>query len=141
MNVVIKSVDHAPDDLYGQLPLRARLLRPIAKSDPSNSFRTASGEYWLAELTPPVSWTEDGVARTIRHLVLAARWEGTAIRPGAKLPAGIAYVIDDGVVSSESFDLTRARYAAIGMARVSGPSVWSKLRRLWNGFASRGRQA
>jgi hypothetical protein len=131
MNVVITSVDHAPDDLDGQLPLRARLLGRIAKRDPSNSFRSASGEYWLAALTAPVSWTDDGVTRTICHLVLAARWQGTAIFPGATLPVGIAYVIDDSVVSSESFDLTRATYVAIGMARVSGPSAWSKIKGLW----------
>lgn len=127
----INSVDHAPDDLYRQLPLRGRLLRTIARQDRSNEFRTASGDYWLAELVTPLSWSKDGVTRTIRHLLLAARWEGTAIGPGVELPVGIAYVVDDAVLSSASFDLTRAEYVAIGMARVSGPSIWSKLRSVW----------
>jgi len=138
VNIRIDSVDHAPDDLYRQTPLRGRLLRTIAKHDRSDRFRTASGDYWLAELGTPLSWTRDGATRTIRHLVLAARWEGTSIQPGAKLPVGIAYVVDDSLLSSESFDLTQAEYVAIGMAKVSGPPFWSKVwTRLFRSRASR----
>ena len=126
MNIRIDSVDHAPDDLYRQTPLRGRLLRTIAKHDRSDRFRSASADYWLAELRTPLSWTRDGVTRTIRHLVLAARWERTSIQPGATLPVGIAYVVDEALLSSESFDLTQAEYVAIGMAKVSGPPFWSK---------------
>ena len=128
VDIVIDSVDHAPDDLYGQIPLRGQLVRTIAKQDRTDRFRTASGDYWLAELRTPLSWTRDGVTRTIRHLVLAARWEGTSIQPGATIPVGIAYVVDDSVLSSPSFDFTQAEYVAIGMAKVSGPSsFWSKV--------------
>jgi hypothetical protein len=95
VNIRIDSVDHAPDDLYRQTPFRGRLLRTIAKHDRSDRFRTASADYWPAELGTPLSWTKDGATRTIRHLVLAARWEGTSIQPGAKLPVGIAYVVED----------------------------------------------
>jgi hypothetical protein len=125
VKIRINSVDHAPDDLYEQMPLRGRLLRTIAKHDQTDVFRTASGDYWLAELDTPLSWSKDGVTRTIGHLVLAPRWEGTSIRPGATLPVGIAYVVDDAVLSSASFDLTQAEYAAIGMAKVSKRSFWS----------------
>ena len=127
MNIRITSVDHAPDDLDSQVPVRGRLLRTIGKNDRSDRFRTASGDYWLAELNTPLSWTTGGVTRTIRHLVLAARWEGTSIQPGAKLPVGIAYVVDESVLSSESFNLTQVEYVAIGMAKVSGPPLWSKI--------------
>jgi hypothetical protein len=138
VNICINSVDHAPDDLYKQTPLRGRLLRTIAKRDRSDRFRTASAVYWLAEVSAPLSWTRDGVTHTIRHLVLAARWEGTSIEPGAKLPVGIAYVVDDSLLSSESFDLTQAEYVAIGMAKVSGPPFWSKVwSRLFRRPASR----
>ena len=138
MNIRIDSVDHAPDDLYGQTPLRGRLLRTIASRDRSDRFRTASAVYWLAELSAPLSWTRDGVTQAIRHLVLAARWEGTSIEPGAKLPVGIAYVVDDSLLSSESFDLTQAEYVAIGMAKVSGPPFWSSVwSRLFRSRASR----
>ena len=127
MNIRIHSVDHAPDDLYSQTPLRGRLLRTITKNERSDRFRAASGDYWLAALGTPLSWTKDGVTRTIRHLVLAARWEGTAIQPGAKLPVGIAYVLDDSLLSSESFDLTQVEYVAIGMAKVSEAPFWSRV--------------
>lgn len=128
MDILIHSVDHAPDDLYGQTPLRGRLLRKIAKQDRPDQFRTASGDYWLAELGTPLSWTKDGVTRTIRHLVLAARWEGTSIQPGAKLPVGIAYVVDDSLLSSQSFDFAQVEYVAIGMAKVSRTSsFWSQV--------------
>jgi hypothetical protein len=119
VNFVIRSVDHAPDDLDGQLPLRGRLLRTIAKSDRPDVFRSASGEYWLAELRTPLSWTIAGATRTIRHLVLAPRWQGTSIRRGAKLPVALAYVLDDAVLSAETFDSTQTEYVAIGMAKVA----------------------
>jgi len=40
---------------------------------------------------------------------------------------GIAYVLDDSLLSSESFDLSQAEYVAIGMAKVCGPPYWSKV--------------
>jgi len=113
LNVVIRSVDHAPDDLDDQLPIRARLVRMLSGTD------TRGRNYWLAQLKTPISWTKDGVTRTIHHLLLAARWEGTSIEPGAKIPVNIAYVTNDAVLSSEVLDLAHAEYVAIGMAKVS----------------------
>ena len=112
MDFLIKSVDHAPDDLYEQTPLRGRLLRKIA-GPPRRP------EYWLAELRTPVAWTNDGVTRTIRQLILAARWEGTSIGPGAKIPVNISYVTDEAVLESEAFDSAQVAYVAIGMIKVS----------------------
>ena len=120
VNIVIKSVDHAPDDLGTQTPLRGRLLRTIAGHNRSNC--------WLVELRTPVSWTTDGATRTIRHLVVWARWQGTSIGPGAALPVGIAYVIDDSIFQSTSFDSAQAEYVAIGFAKVGwSSSIWSRL--------------
>jgi hypothetical protein len=116
VNIVINSVDHAPEDLYGQTPIRARLIRKLAGSD------RRGRDYWLAELASPISWTKDGAARTINHLVVAARWEGTSIQPGATLPVNIAYVTNDSVLSSEVLDLGHTEYVAIGMAKISGSS-------------------
>jgi hypothetical protein len=120
VNIIINSVDHAPDDLYGQTPIRARLVRMLAGSD------RRGRHYWLAELETPISWTKDGAERAINHLVVAARWEGTSIQPGATLPVNIAYVTNDSVLSSEVLDLGHTEYVAIGMAKISGwsPSVW-----------------
>lgn len=118
----IVSVDHAPDDLYGQLPLRGRLLRKVA-GPPRRP------EYWLAELRTPVFWTTDGATRPIRHLVLAARWQDTSIGFGAKIPVNISYVTDDAVLESESFEPAQVAYVAIGMIEVSRAAyLW---RRLW----------
>ena len=123
VNFLISSVDHEPDDLSAQLPLRGRLLRTIV-GPPRRP------EYWLAELAAPVSWTRNGVTRAIRRLVLAARWEGTVIGRGAKIPVNIWYVLDDSVLGSESFEPSQAEYVAIGMVKVSGTPLWWL--RLWS---------
>jgi hypothetical protein len=122
VKIQIASVDHAPDDLCGQLPLRGRLLRRIA-GPPRRP------EYWLAELRTPLSWTSDGVTRTIRHVVLAARWQGTSIGPGARIPVNISFVTDHAVLESESFDSAQVEYVAIGMIRISRAGYF--WRRLW----------
>jgi hypothetical protein len=120
VDIVIKSVDHAPEELDAQTPVRGRLLRQIAGHD--------RPDCWLVELGTPLSWTQEGVTRTIRHLVLWVRWEGTSIRPGATLPVGIAYVIDDALLESKSFGVAQAEYVAIGLAKVSWTSsLWSRL--------------
>ena len=124
MNIVIKSIDHAPDDLYGQLPIRARLLRPLAGTD--RKGRTC----WLAQLATPVSWTRDGVARSIDHVVVAARWQGTSIEAGAEIPVNISYVTNDALLSSDVLDLGHTEYVAIGMAKISeSPSFFERLAR------------
>jgi hypothetical protein len=128
MNVLVHSVDHEPDDLGPQLPLRGRLLQRIA-GPPRRP------EYWLAELCTPVSWTMDGVSREVRYLVLAARWQGTSIGAGGHLPVNIWYVTDDAVVEADSFESSQAEYVAIGMARISPLPMWWL--RMWT-FVSTG---
>ena len=120
MKFRIRSLDHEPDDLTAQLPLRGRLLRRIA-GPPRRP------EYWLAELDAPVTWRQDEVTRTIRHLILTGRWQGGSIGPGAKLPVNIWYVLDDAVLRADSFDESHATFAAIGMAKVSRTSLWASL--------------
>ena len=125
MNFVIRSVDHAPDDLDRQLPIRGRLVRMLDGID------TRGRPYWLAELSKPISWTTDGGTRTVRHLLIAARWVGTSIQPGAKIPVNINYVINDAQLTSEQLQLAHTEYVAIGMAKISRP--WSVLRFLRRG--------
>ena len=120
MKFRIRSVDHEPDDLPAQLPLRGRLLRKIA-GPPRRP------EYWLAELDAPVTWRQDEVTRTIRHLILTGRWESGSIGPGANLPVNIWYVLDDAVLRADSFDEPQATFAAIGMAKIKRPSLWARL--------------
>lgn len=115
MRFTISSVDHEPDDLPSQIPFRGRLVRQIAGPD--------RPDYWLAELERPLSWLTEGGTRTIRHLLLKARWANTAIQAGAKIPVGICYVIDDAVLSASSFTPAQAVYVAIGMVKVARRSV------------------
>jgi hypothetical protein len=115
VNIVIRSVDHAPDDLYDQIPIRARLVRRLEGAD------SRGRSYWLAELRTPIAWSNDGVPRTVNHVLLAARWQGTSLEPGAKVPVNIAYVTNDAVLSSAGLDLSHAAYVAIDMAKVSRP--------------------
>jgi len=110
MKITIHSVDYAPDDLYGQVPIVARLTREMPGDD--------RPDYWLGELAKPLSWSTPEGTRTIRHIVVAARLVGTRIEPGAELPVGIAYVTDGSQVTETRFDLNKAAYVAIGMATV-----------------------
>lgn len=123
VNIVLKSVDYAPDDLYGQIPIKAHLVRMLVGSD------RRGRDYWLVELATPISWTKERSAHVISHLLVAARWEGTSIQPGALLPVNIAYVTNDAILSSDVLDLSHAEYVAIGMAKISGStSFWGRLR-------------
>ena len=119
--IVIKSVDHAPDDLDEQLPIRGRLVRRLAGRD------RRGRDCWLAELVTPISWTNDGIVRTITHLVVAARWEGTSIEPGAKIPVNVSYVTNDAILSSVVFDSSHTEFVAIGTAKIQS-SFWTRLR-------------
>jgi hypothetical protein len=125
VKIVIKSVDHAPDDLYDQIPIKGRLVRMLVGKD------RRGRDYWLVELATPIWWTTDGLKHVIHHLLVAARWEGTSIQPGALLPVNISYVTNDAVLLSEVLDLGHAEYVAIGMAKISrSSSLWRKLCRI-----------
>jgi hypothetical protein len=117
VNFVIPFVDHEPEDLRGQLPVRGRLLRKIG-GPPKRT------EYWLGQLVVPVSWTTDGVTRTIRYVILTARWEGTVLGPGAKLPVNLWYVIDDAVTGRAAFEDSQAQFVAIGTVMLSKLPIW-----------------
>ena len=110
MRITIDSVDYAPDDLYHQVPIVARLTRQVPGDD--------RPDYWLGELARPLSWSTPNGNRTISHIVVAARWVGTSIEAGAQLPVGIAYVTDGKQLDEDRLDMKKASYVAIGMARV-----------------------
>ncbi len=111
MNVKVTSVDYAPDELYGQTPFTARILRQIPGPD--------RPDYLLAELAQPLSWQRDATTISVSHLVLCARWVGGVIAPGAThLPINIAYVVDPSVLDDATLDLSKCHYSAIGTADV-----------------------
>jgi hypothetical protein len=105
----ITSVDYEPEDLSAQVPFDGVLLRKLADPD--------RPDYWLAELLKPLEWNDDGVARRVAHLVLAARYERETIQPGfQRLMVGLAYVTDDTLLSDSQLAFAKCRYVAIGVA-------------------------
>lgn len=109
MQLTITTVDYAPEELYDQTPLVVQVLRELPGPD--------RPDYWLGELEKPLRWLDDNVERQITHLVLAARWEGTRIEPGAEnLPVGIAYVTDDTLLDDSVVAFEKCTYIAIGIS-------------------------
>ena len=85
MQFTVSHVDHAPEELYDQIPFKVEMLRELPGPD--------RPDYWLGKLEKPIRWLNDNIERQITHVVLAARWEGTRIESGVEnLPVGIAYV-------------------------------------------------
>lgn len=113
MQLTISSVDYAPEDLYEQVPLVVELLRELPGDD--------RPDYWLGELQEPVQWLRDNLPNVIKYVVLAARWEGTQIDRGVEsLPVGIAYVVDESILSDEHLSFSKCEYVAIGLAHDTG---------------------
>lgn len=112
MNIKVTSVDYAPEDLYGQTPFTARILRQMPGPD--------SPDYWLAELPTPLKWRHDSTDSLITHLVVTPRWVGGVLAPGAHhLPINIAYVTNASLLSDTRLDFAKSHYCAIGVADVS----------------------
>jgi len=108
MTLSVTMVDHAPNDLYGQVPFVVDLLRKIPGDDRS--------DYWLGKVRQPINWLVDNLPREVTHLVIAARWEGTRIEPGVeRLPIGIAYITDLSLLTDQHLDLGKCSYVAIGL--------------------------
>lgn len=111
MRMTIIDVDYAPEELHDQLPVVAELFRQIPGTD--------RPDYWLGCLARPISWFVAGVEREITHLVVAARWAGDRVTPGAcYLPVNLAYVTDPSLLEDERLQMTKCAYVAIGVARV-----------------------
>jgi hypothetical protein len=113
MQLTITSVDYAPEELHEQVPLVVDLLRRIPGED--------RPDYWIGAARTPIRWVVDSHSREVTHLVVAARWEGTAIGPGFRnLPIGVAYVTDPTLLEEDRLDFAKCRYVAIGIASESG---------------------
>jgi hypothetical protein len=109
MRLTITSVDYAPPELEEQLPLKLELLRQLPGDD--------RPDYWLGFAAKPIRWIDNNIEKTVTHIVVAARWQGTQIAPGVEdLPIGMAYVTDDSLLRDDHFELSKSRYVAIGLA-------------------------
>ena len=107
MRLTITSID-GPEQLAANAPLVTDLLRQIPGPD--------RPDYWIAALQSPLTIVIDNYDRTITHLILAARWEGTTIASGAThLPLGIAYVTDLSLLNDPKLDFGKCHYVAIGV--------------------------
>jgi hypothetical protein len=111
MKLRITDVDYAPEELYGQVPFEASLLREVPGKD--------RPDYWLAELAKPLQWkSKEGNEVTVTHIVLTARYVGARIAPGVgEITVGIAYITDISALADAQLDFSKCYYSAIGTAR------------------------
>ena len=109
MELHVTSVDYAPEELYDQVPLVFELLREIPGRD--------RPDYWVGKCKTPIRWLHENHERQIHYVIVAARWEGTRIEPHAEnLPIGIAYVLDETLLTDETLNFDKCVYVAIGFS-------------------------
>ncbi|GAB5527407.1 MAG: hypothetical protein Roseis2KO_52790 [Roseivirga sp.] len=109
MKLKVTEVDYAPSELYEQTPFEIILTREIRGSD--------RPDYWIGQLANEINWTKDNEQVKVSHVVVAARWVGTAIQPNvSNLPIGISYVTDLSVLNDKTLDFGKCEYVAIGIA-------------------------
>ena len=116
MRLTITSVDWAPADLAGQVPLSVTLMRPLASTAPNRAGA------WLGVFDRPVRWANENHAPVeITHAVVWPRSRGASIGAGVRsLPIGFAYVVDPSLLQDEALDLAKTYYVAVGIASDSG---------------------
>lgn len=131
MQLTIASVDYAPAELDEQVPFVVDLLRAIPGPN--------RPDYWLGALARPLRWIRRNHEVEVHHVVLAARWVGTQIQPGAQhLPVGIAYVTDSSLLNDERLDFAKTEYVAIGIAEdTSGGRPFEPLESILGGHIGR----
>jgi hypothetical protein len=113
MQLTITGVDYAPVELEEQVPIIVDLIRELPGTD--------RPDYWLGQVQKPIRWLKDNHEIFISHVIVAARWVGTQIAPGAKdLPVGIAYVTDQTLLSDSKLDFSKCSYVAIGFSHETG---------------------
>jgi hypothetical protein len=106
VRLAIDNID-GPRDLADKAPVIVDLLRQISGPD--------RPDYWIAALEMPLSVAVDNQAREVTHLILAARWVGTAIAQGMKhVPVGVAYVIESSLLTDEQLSFAKCRYVERG---------------------------
>ena len=109
MKLKITDVDYAPEELYEQTPFEISLLREIPGSD--------RPDYSIGELKNEIKWIKDNHELKVSHVVVAARWVGTAIQPNASnLPIGISYVTDLSLLKDKKLNFEKCEYIAIGIS-------------------------
>jgi hypothetical protein len=101
----ISEADLAPDDLNDQLPFSCRLIRQISGPD--------RPDYWIAQLEKPIIWGK----KTVNYIVIAPRFIGVVIKKGmGRIVLGVAYVIDESLLTDARLDFGKCEYTAICIA-------------------------
>ena len=109
MRLTVTSVDYAPEDLYGQVPITIDLIRQIPGDD--------RPDYWLGTLARPIRWVVNDQTQEVTHVVVGARLEGRMIAAGLQgLPINIAYVTDQSVLDDAHLDFLKSAYKPVGTA-------------------------
>ena len=110
MTAEIRRVE-GPDDLDEQLPFTLSLERQLPGP--------GRPDYWLARLDRPLTFSNNGHATQIHWVVLAARFRGQTISPGAgEIAVGLAYVLDEAQLELEALDMSKCLYVAIADAYI-----------------------
>jgi hypothetical protein len=65
MQLTISSIDFAPEELYGQTPIVAELIRELPGDD--------RPDYWLARSEQAINWIKDNVQHSITHLAWTSK--------------------------------------------------------------------
>ncbi|MDT5092168.1 MAG: hypothetical protein QOH60_1531 [Mycobacterium sp.] len=122
---VLHTVDVGPQDLPGQLPLRATIVGRLTGID--------RDDYWCAHLDAPLKYhlpagfdrrrtastalsdDQDGPLLWVEHLVVCSRQSGTRLRSGmTNLAVNIAYVVDPSLCNEDRLDMRKIDYVAVG---------------------------
>jgi hypothetical protein len=105
MRFSITSLDDSSEDLDGLLPVKGTVLRQIPGPD--------RPDYHLAAVDSPFEWKKE--KKKISHIILAGHLVGAVLSPTMRgVGVGIAYVLDDAVLSDATLDFKKCFYAAIG---------------------------
>ena len=113
MKITVTSVDTLLEELYGQTPFSAEILRQIPGPD--------RPDYFLAALDTPLKWQRGSDAVSVTHLIVGARLVGGELAPGeTDLNINIAYVVDPSVLKDTQLIFEKCYPCAIGMADVEG---------------------
>ena len=112
MQLTIYSVEYAPEELHGQLPLVVDLIREIPDDD--------RPDYWLGSVQHPVRYVKDNIETRITHVIVGARLVGGCLQLGAdRLWVNIAFVTDQSLLGDVKLDFGKADYVAVGVASVT----------------------
>ena len=105
MRFSITGLDDSSEDLDGLLPVKGSILRQIPGPD--------RPDYHLAAVDSPFEWKKE--KKKISHIILAGYLEDTVVSPTMRgMGVGIAYVLDDAVLSDATLDFKKCFYAVIG---------------------------